>query len=432
MESGQGPERAKPSRLSRRQILALGAALPAGALLARVAHGQFTEAPLAPKEARGNLAHRFWKDLLEDFPLEPGERYFDHADHGITPLQTLEQMQRTATDLAAHAVTRSVDPVEAARTTVARFFGADAAEIALMHDATEAMLTLAESLSLPPGAVVALSAHEPPSTFIPWVALARAGRVKLRPFAPRPQAPVWRAALSGAAVLVVSQVSPTTGELLPLQEVCAAARQQGVLVVVNGSLAAGMVPVDLHALGVDGYVASGSGFLLGPEGTALLYVRQALLPRLVPRCRRVDDTTTSDEPQTAGITAARDFEVEARSPALATGLATSMEWLAGLSIEVVREHATLLAQHLVEGLAGIGGIELLTTPERAALFPLVGIRVTRRPYTQVADWLRTELAVRVHPVATPGLNCVRASTHLVNRKPDVEQLVEGIRRLALA
>ena len=433
MDSGPGPREARPStHLSRRHLLALGAALPAGALLARAARGQFSEAPLAPREARGNLQHRFWKDLLEDFPLEPGERYFASADQGITPLQTLEQMHRAATELAAHAATQTADLVESARTTAARFFAADAKEIALMGDATGAMAALAESLPLPVGAVVALSAHEPPSTFTPWVALARAGRVKLRPFAPRPQTPVWRSALAGSAVLVTSQVSPTTGEILPLKEVCDAARKQGVRVVVNGSLAAGMLPVDLHDLGVDGYVAAGSGFLLGPQGTALLYLRQELLPRVVPRYRRVDDTTTSEMPAMAGIDAARELELEARSPALATGLASSLEWLAGLGLEVVREHATLLSQHLVEGLSGIGGIELLSTPESAALFPLVGIRVTRRPYTQVGAWLRTELAVRVHPVATPGLNSVRASTHLVNRKADVEQLVEGIRRLALA
>jgi cysteine desulfurase/selenocysteine lyase len=188
--------------------------------------------------------------------------------------------------------------------------------------------------------------------------------------------------------------------------------------------------VDLHELGVDAYVASGSGFLLGPRGTSLLYAREKLLPDLVPAARRVDGIEAATQAQAAGIETAAALELEDLDPSRAAGLAVSLDWLTSLGLDVVREHATILSQLLFQGIQHMAGVELLSSEESIQACPIVGIRVTKRPYTQVTQWLRDELSVRVHPVATPGLNSIRATPYLVNRKSDVEALVEGIRRLA--
>lgn len=415
----------------RRALLTLGTVLPAGLVLSRLGRSQgFSQAPLAPPEARGNLEHRFWRDILEEFPLEPNESYFDTADHGIPPLQTLDRMHETATQLNAFAVSRRDDPVPQVRATAAQFLGAQPEDLALLCSATHAMMAVAMALPLRPGATVAISSHEPPSSLIPWVGLARAGRVQLRPFVPRLPWKSWRDALDGAAALVVSHVLPTSGEILPLQEITHHARRKKTWVIANGSYAAGIIPVVVSELDVDAYVTSGSGFLLGPRGTALLYVRDALRSHLLPAARRVDGLDSATQPQKAGIETAADLELEEPDASRAAGLSASLDWLSAFGLDVVREHATTLAGHLVEGVRDIAGVELLSTDESVTACPIVGIRVTKRPYTQVTEWLRDELSVRVHPVATPGLNSVRATPYLVNRKSDVETLIEGMRRLA--
>jgi cysteine desulfurase/selenocysteine lyase len=313
---------------------------------------------------------------------------------------------------------------------VARFFGAKPQDIALTCSATGAMASLAAALPLRPGAVVAISRHEPPSSLIPWVGLARTGRVQLRPFVPALPWNSWRGLLDDAEALVISHVLPTSGEILPLEEICKQARRRDTWVIANGSHAAGIVPVDLQELGVDAYVATGSGFLLGPRGTAWLYVRDKLRSKLVPAARRVEGLESAPEPQAEGIDVAAELELEERDPSRAAGLVASLEWLGALGLDVVREHATILAQHLYEGMRHIAGIEMLSSADSVTRCPIVGIRVTKRPYTQVTQWLREELSVRVHPVATPGLNSIRATPHLVNRKSDLEALIEGMRRLA--
>jgi cysteine desulfurase / selenocysteine lyase len=420
-----------PTQLTRRRVLALGAAaVSAGGLIARAAGAQgFSQAPIVPKEARGDLEHRFWRDLFDEFPIELGPRYFDTAELGIPPLDALERMHRVAREVAAGAWATAAELVGSARQTVAHFLGAEPKEIALAADTATAMGLLADALPLASGTVV-LTTHEPPSSYMPWVARAREGQVRLRFVPPTSLAAGDKSALDGAAAVVFSHVLPTSGLIMPAADICARARKAGALALVNGACAAGIQPVDLHALDSDAYVTSGCGWLLGPQGTAVAHVRQELLSRLRPRYQ--DPTRDAASSSNAGPAPAeaRELEPAPPSPTLAAGLAAALEWLGSLGVDPVRERATALAQRLYWGLTPIQGIEVWSSADSVAQSPIVSFRVTRRPNTQVADWLLERHQVRVQRIDTRGMNAVRASPHLVNTPADVDRLIEGARTLA--
>ena len=77
-------------------------------------------------------------------------------------------------------------------------------------------------------------------------------------------------------------MSHATGTVLPIAEIAALAHERGALVAIDGAQAVGAIPVDVAALGVDLYAIAGQKWLLGPEGTAALYVAPAALERLRP------------------------------------------------------------------------------------------------------------------------------------------------------
>ena len=440
MPTGPREDRARrepTTGMSRRQVLGWGAAfLPATLLWPHAAHGQrVSEAPLAPPDAIDDLEHRFWKDLLEDFPLEPGERHFDNAETGIPPLQTLDRMTRVARDVAAHADAPAREYIEKTRRTAARFWGADPEEMTFANGATDAMRRIAEALPLGPAAVVAISDEEPAASVLAWRALERRRRVRIKRFAihqaDRKRLTEPRRWLDDANVVVVSHVLPTTGELVPLADVCDEARRRNVWVVANGSHAAGMVALSLHDVGVDAYLASGSGWMLGPLGTALLYVRKDRLPQIALGHRAVPQNAGEDLLAGAlGVQQAAELELEPPSATLTAGLGMSLEWLAGIGVNTVRDHAAKLALRIHSGLRGVGGIEILSSPDDIARCPIVTLRITRRPNQQVATWLFDNLNMRVHRVDTLGLNAVRASTHVVNRPDELDWFVEAMRTLA--
>lgn len=426
-------DRSRPiPRLSRREWLALGAAgVPATLLLSRPLRAEkFSEAPLAPEAARSDVTHRFWRDLLDEFPLEPGHLHFDAAAYGIPPLQSLEAMHKTAVAVGATASELDGVEVEQARLAIAGLLQAQEAEVALATSVTAAMADVAEALPVRPKATLVLSTHASAAGAAPWLALGRSHKLGVHFFQPRFDFERDRKSvvdhLTKGSLLVLPHVSPATGQLFPIAEMAEMARKRGAVVVVQGDAAIGAVPADVGALGADAYVGSGSTWLLGPVGTAFLWVRPDLMSRLTPRRGRVDQRRWKLL-ETVGR--ASDLETSPLSAPLAACLHASIEWLRGLGLDVVRAQSRGLAARLRSGLVGIEGIEVLTPEENPA--PIVTFRVTRRPNTQVVDWLRETYDIRLHRVDQEQLNAVRVSTSILNQASEVDTLTEGARRLAL-
>ncbi|GAA2724238.1 aminotransferase class V-fold PLP-dependent enzyme [Cellulomonas aerilata] len=168
---------------------------------------------------------------------------------------------------------------EEARHTVLDFVGADArTHVAIFpRNTTEALNILAFRLRLAPDDVVLTTAVEHHANLLPWRRHARLRTVDVTAegtftvedvvagldASPRPQ------------VLALTGASNVTGWVPPLAEIAAAARQRGVLVVVDGAQLAPHRPVDMTALGVDVLALSGHK-LYAPYGAGALVAPREL------------------------------------------------------------------------------------------------------------------------------------------------------------
>src|SRR3954471_2238121 len=168
---------------------------------------------------------------------------------------------------------------EEARDIMVRFVGADpATHLALFpRNTTEALNLLAYRLRLTKGDVVATTAVEHHANLLPWARHARLRTVKVDERGTFDVAAV-EAALDEyprPRVLAVSGGSNVTGWLPDLRAIGAAARQRGVLVVVDGAQLVPHRPVDMTALGIDAIAFSGHK-MYAPFGAGALVVPQRL------------------------------------------------------------------------------------------------------------------------------------------------------------
>jgi len=77
-------------------------------------------------------------------------------------------------------------------------------------------------------------------------------------------------------LIFISHITSTTGLRLPVEEICAIAKQQGILIFIDGAHAPAQVEVDLQKLDVDFYTGACHKWMMTPKGSSFLYVKKAL------------------------------------------------------------------------------------------------------------------------------------------------------------
>ncbi|MEO0479547.1 MAG: aminotransferase class V-fold PLP-dependent enzyme [Planctomycetota bacterium] len=215
------------------------------------------------------------------FPNLAYDVYFNHA--AMTPVSQPVREAMVATmasyeQIGADAWFPAREARESLRHNLATLCGSSAESIALMPNTSYGIAAIASSLELQRGDRILLFTGEFPSNVSPWQAVARRAGVDLV-FANPDQ--LWTddgiAALTaelslGLRLVAISAVQFQTGLRMPLERIGELCRAVGTRFFVDGIQALGGLPVDVAACHIDYLAAGGHKWLMGPEGTGMLYV----------------------------------------------------------------------------------------------------------------------------------------------------------------
>jgi len=317
------------------------------------------------------------------------------------------------------------------RSLVARLLGAREDSVALVTGAGAVVNAAARGLELGEGDEVLVPKHEFPSNDFPWRWLARRG-VAVRVVEPDdPSGAVSAARLASAIgartrVVAFAHVSYLHGGRIDFGPVVEAARRAGALTVVDGSQAAGALPFDFGASGIDVYAVSGYKYLLGPYGTGVGLFSQGALGRLavgdvnwwsVAGAEDFNHLPTSVEL----VPGARRYDAhETASFNNLMPLAESLRLLLEATPALVQSHARALFDRLAASLPA--GFTAASPQDPGQRSHILCVRGGSPKATQEAfERLR---AAKV-AVALRG-DRIRVSPHLYNVPGDVDRLVAGL------
>src|SRR5918995_7225673 len=179
--------------------------------------------------------------MRSGFLLDPEIAYFNHGGFGACPVEVFEEYQRWQLELERDPTaffTRVVEEAtHEARAALATFVGARTEDLVFAANATSALNAVIRSLRIRQNEEILTTKHE-------YGAILRTlGFIRANVVLVEPEELIASIGIRTRAV-VVSHITSPTALVLPIAEVCEAARNAGVLSIVDGAHVPGHVPLD--------------------------------------------------------------------------------------------------------------------------------------------------------------------------------------------
>lgn len=232
--------------------------------------------------------------LKELFLLNPDVVFLNHGSFGACPRPVFEVYQEWQRRLEWQPVAflgRELNGYLAqARHQLGDYLHVNGDDLVFVPNATFGVNVVARSLELQPGDEILTTDHEYGACDRAWrFVWEKRGVRYVRQSVPLPVAEtaeivehIWRGVTPQTKVIFLSHITSPTALRLPIEAICARAREAGILTVIDGAHAPGQIPLDLTAIGADFYTGNCHKWLCAPKGAGFLYARREKQPLLKP------------------------------------------------------------------------------------------------------------------------------------------------------
>ncbi len=328
---------------------------------------------------------------------------------------------------------RSAELKAATRASLARLLGCDPREVALTHNTTEGMNIALMGLDWQPGDEVVTATTEHPGGLYPVYLLRQRHGVKIRMTdiglpGVDPLAELRKVLNPKTKAVVLSHVCWSTGMVLPMRAIADLAHSVGALVICDAAQAGGMVPSNCYDLGVDAYACSGQKWLLGPDGTGALFIRQDRLGEIGQTFMgylSIRPGMSDHQGHFVPTEGAQRFEVVSQYPPAVKALGTSLDWIADeVGWDWAYARIAALGRYCYDALAPLDGVTMHTPRDAMAglvSFTLDGIT----PPDLTARLYERGVIIRYTPY--PHVN--RVATGFYNTEAEIDRLAEQIQEV---
>lgn len=374
--------------------------------------------------------------------------YFDNAATTLQkPVEVIEAVQKALLTLGnagrgAHAPTlQAARIVYDTRVKLAKLFNiANPAQIAFTCNATEALNIAIHGLFKAGDHVISSEAEhnsvlrplylqESAGVEISFVPLDDCGRIDYATLESKVQA--------NTKAIVINHASNVTGNVNDLCKLSVVAKKHNLLLVVDASQTAGILPIDVQAMGIDVLCFTGHKGLLGPQGTGGIYVGENVKlssfkvggsgvhsfdkvhPQMMPTLL---EAGTLNGHGIAGLNAAVDFLLE-------TG------------VDKVHAQEMKLMKHFVEGIKNLPKVKLYGDFDSDERVAIVSLNIGEMDAGIVSDilWEAYGICLRAGAHCAPLIHkhfgtekqgVVRFSFGYFNTLKEVDVAIKAIKEIA--
>lgn len=318
--------------------------------------------------------------------------------------------------------------LEAARADLASLTGMPADQIAIPRNASEALNIVINGLPLSRGDEVVCSDQDYGSMDEAWEQRAlrdgvhiRRARLPLHPSCDDEVLASFEAEITPRTrVLHLTYLIHYTGQVLPIQALCALARRHGLEVIVDAAHAFAHIDFNINELDCDYFAASLHKWLGAPLGLGLLHVRADKIARLRPL---FGDVRLEEHD-------IRRLEHFGNRPdSLYAGLREAILWHEAFGTPLKQARLRHLQSMWTTPARSFPRLRLLTPADPARHGALGAFAVEGRPPADVVQQLLTGYGLYAAERDHPMVGGVRITPGLPTSREDIERLIEALPHL---
>jgi isopenicillin-N epimerase len=370
--------------------------------------------------------------LRAEFLLDPDVTFLNHGSFGACPRAVFERYQEWQLELERQPVLflarRQERLLADARDSLGAYVGAEPDDLVFVPNATAGVNIAAWPLGLKAGDEVLSTNLEYGALDLAWehvcadfgaryvrtpIALPISGEDELVDA-------VWSAVTPRTRVLYLSHHTSSTALTLPVAELCARARERGIVSVIDGAHVPGHLPLNIRELDPDFYAANCHKWLCAPKGAGFLYVRRELQRDVHPLVfswgYEGDDPSFLDRHEKQGT----------RDPSAYLTVPFAIEWQREHGWDGVRTRCHELARRAAADL----GLPSLVPGKRHDLYgQMVALRLPDDAPADLKERLYDEHRIEIPISEHDGVRLIRPSFQGYNDEGDLERLKAALSTL---
>jgi len=379
-------------------------------------------------------------NLKQHFLLDPEIHFLNHGSFGATPKPVFAAYQNWQLRLERQPVLflgREYDELlKESRRVLGEYLNADVDDLVYVPNATHGVNIIAHSLNIQPNDEILTTDHEYGACDYAWDFVCN--KVKSKYIHQSIRLPLtteeeivnqlWSGVTPQTKVIYLSHITSPTALRLPVEKICARAKQAGILTVIDAAHSPGQIPLDLQILDADVVFGNCHKWMLGPKGAAFLYVRKDLQHLIDPL---VVSWGYNPTPETT--TGSRFIDLlqwtGTKDPTAALTIPSAIQFMQEYDWDQVRVQCHELLRQAIERICDLTGMSPLY-PLESDFYSQMGIApLPPSNLTVLKKRLYDEFKVEVPLVPWKDRHFVRISVQGYNDQSDVDALVNGLERL---
>lgn len=325
---------------------------------------------------------------------------------------------------------RMVQEKYAIREKVAAYSGVPVEELLLVRNTTEALDTVILGLNIEPSEEILLATTEYPNMMASWDMRAKRFGINLKkivlPLMKGNEAVIdtYRQNITPKTkYILISHIMNVNGQILPVKDVAALARQHGIEVICDASHSFAHVNYKVPDLNVDYFGTSLHKWMGAPLGTGFLQMKKDKIENVWPLFGDTTKPTDSIE----------KFENIGTAPwGIYLAVEDALAFHSAIGTKRKEERLRYLKNYWVDKVKDIPKIKFNTPLNAEQSCAITNFTIEGKDPKNIADYLFEKHKVFTVAYDRAGIQGVRVTPNIHNSIEDLDKLVHGIKMLSKA